>query len=113
MYLKHNRKEYYQKWRDKNRERVRELGRIRKRKHPEITSLHENRRRIRKLGNGGSHSIKEWEQVKKTQNYLCLFCKEGKPLTRDHITPISKGGSDNISNIQALCKNCNCKKYNK
>ena len=31
-------------------------------------------------------------------------------LTRDHILPKSRGGSDNLDNMQTMCSNCNAKK---
>ncbi|MEK6828508.1 MAG: HNH endonuclease signature motif containing protein [Nanoarchaeota archaeon] len=77
---------------------------------------HVRKRRITKLGIKGSHSQEEWEFLKEKCNYICLHCGRKEPgikLTEDHIIPISKNGSDNIENIQPLCKSCNCKKHNK
>lgn len=73
-----------------------------------------NQRRVKRLGNGGSHTLGEWETLKAQYNFTCPNCHRKEPevkLTRDHIIPLSKGGSDNIENIQPLCGRCNCSKH--
>jgi 5-methylcytosine-specific restriction endonuclease McrA len=62
----------------------------------------------------GFHSNGEWETLKAQYNWTCPACHKPEPeilLTRDHIIPVSKGGSDNIENIQPLCRSCNSKKH--
>lgn len=64
----------------------------------------------------GHHSKQEWEDLKNKYNYSCPDCKRKEPeikLTVDHIQPISKGGSNDIENIQPLCLKCNLKKGTK
>ena len=66
--------------------------------------------------NGGFHSKGEWENLLAQYNWTCPACHRSKPeiqLTKDHIIPASKGGSNNIENIQPLCKSCNSKKHDK
>ena len=80
--------------------------------------LQNKRNRLKKLlnKNGSLHTFGEWELLKKQYGYICPSCGKSEPniqLTEDHIIPLSKGGSDNIENIQPLCKSCNCKKYTK
>jgi len=40
----------------------------------------------------------------------CAICGSEHFLEIDHIVPLSKGGSNERSNFQVLCKKCNCSK---
>lgn len=61
----------------------------------------------------GSHTLKEWKNVLEYFGNRCLWCETTDNLERDHVVPISKGGTNYIHNIQPLCKTCNRKKWNK
>lgn len=37
----------------------------------------------------------------------CRYCRSKENLTIDHKVPITQGGTDDISNLQCLCKRCN------
>jgi len=42
--------------------------------------------------------------------YRCATCGAVETLTIDHIDPLSKGGSDDLDNLQLLCRSCNSRK---
>lgn len=74
----------------------------------------EKQRRHRVKASGGSHTYEQWEALKRLCNFTCLLCRRQEPeivLTEDHIDPISKGGTNDISNIQPLCFQCNRYKW--
>ena len=71
-------------------------------------------RKSRKRGASGSFTLGEWETLKAQYNWTCPSCKRSEPkikLTQDHIIPISRGGSNNVENIQPLCGSCNSRKF--
>ena len=66
--------------------------------------------KARKRNAKGSHTLQEWEGLKKKFNYRCANCGKQKLLTEDHIISLKKGGTNYIDNIQPLCQSCNSKK---
>lgn len=43
----------------------------------------------------------------------CLICGSIENIEIDHIIPLSKWGTNDINNLQPLCRSCNGKKWNK
>lgn len=80
-----------------------------KQKAHSMAAIH--RRRARKEANGGSYTAKEWRDLCAKYGHVCLCCGEAKPLTVDHVVPLVSGGSNDISNIQPLCLDCNLRKH--
>jgi len=100
-------KDYYQQFESKRKKLPQRIAQRR---------YHGACRRAIKIGADGFHTIGEWELLKKQYNYACPSCGRKEPnvkLSRDHIIPLSKRGSDYISNIQPLCKGCNSRKHTK
>ena len=60
----------------------------------------------------GSYTGIEWTLCLEKFNYCCLRCSKNqsmldRSLEPDHVIPLSKGGSNWITNIQPLCHDCN------
>jgi hypothetical protein len=68
--------------------------------------------RAARKGAEGSFTFAEWEEVVDRQGGRCAnpFCAKDCNLTIDHVTPLVRGGSNWISNIQGLCGPCNSSK---
>lgn len=83
------------------------------RQNRQAATAHRNNYEAKKRGNGGTHTAAEWATLCEHYGNLCLCCGQSKPLTADHIVPVSKGGGSSIENIQPLCKGCNSSKQAK
>src|SRR3990167_332631 len=86
------------------------------RANPEKTREYEKKRRKRKLGTDGNHTTAQWHNLLKKCKNECLSCclsGDKETLHRDHIVPLSRDGSDYITNIQPLCRSCNSSKGTK
>ena len=99
-----------------NREKRRIYSRAYLKAHRDKAAAWFNARRARKKAAEGSHTEAEWLALKEQYSHTCLRCGKRSPettLTRDHVVPLTKGGSDWITNIQPLCAVCNSSKGNK
>jgi 5-methylcytosine-specific restriction endonuclease McrA len=117
---------YWERWYSQNREEVcekakgrydtvtrREYGRRWRAARPDLHRAQYRRYRNRKVSAPGGHTHEEWLALKARYDYCCLRCGKHEPeiaLTEDHVIPLARGGSDDIGNIQPLCKPCNSSK---
>jgi hypothetical protein len=131
---KEHQRDLEREWAAKNPDRVRELGRQfyarhkdriapkrraydRQRYHTDLafrqrknaqTAIKNRRRRAMLYGiETQHHTEKEWQALCERYDHRCLRCDQQVLLSRDHIVPVTKGGSDTIDNIQPLCRSCN------
>ena len=105
-----NRKERFAFYNKRRIEKTREYNRKYHAKNPWKVLEAGRRHRAHKYGADGSFTETQFQVLCDHYNNICLCCGEPKELTRDHVVPLVKGGSNDISNIQPLCKSCNSSK---
>lgn len=64
--------------------------------------------RLRAAGGEISRMIRY--EIFARDGWACLHCGKQYDLTIDHIKPISKEGSNDVANLQTLCRSCNGRK---
>lgn len=91
-------------------------GKYRKAELREKKLYYENTRRARKLKAFGVFTEKEVKILYDRQSKKCAICFVMLPydrIERDHVIPLARGGANDISNIQILCRSCNARKNDK
>lgn len=110
---------YYKNWgklkeqRAHNSDLLRERSRQYDKQHPDKMRARVKRRRARRLGAIGSHTVEQFYQLCSRLDWCCSYCNsklDNRTVTEDHIIPLSKGGSDDIENIAPACRYCNTQK---
>lgn len=69
-------------------------------------------RRARRAKSGGSFTAKQISELLIKQRGRCACCRVrlGAKFHRDHIVSLAQGGTNEIHNIQLLCRPCNLAK---
>ncbi len=118
------RKEIYRRDRELNIQRATEWARKNKNKrviiknkwrakNKELTNFYTKNYSYRKKGAEGAHTFEEYAKKLDRLGGLCFYCRINRAGTKDHIIPLSKGGSNYIDNIVPSCVNCNSSKRDK
>lgn len=82
--------------------------------------IYSHNRRVRIVTSVGSYTVQEWTELVARFD-ACPGCgrvwKDIRPIrgrrsaiTVDHVIPLSRGGTNNASNLQPLCHSCNSAK---
>lgn len=72
-----------------------------------------SRYRARKHGAKGAHTFAEWQARVHLFRWRCFHCAKRltrKTVTKDHLVPLFRGGSENPTNLVPACKSCNSSK---
>jgi 5-methylcytosine-specific restriction endonuclease McrA len=108
--------ESQRRWRIAHPQKALEHARKWKKLNKRAVCISASRRRARKRGNGGSHTLAEWIVLCWASAWRCAYCGcvlDEKTVTCDHRVPIARGGSDDIENITLACLSCNSRKWAK
>ena len=99
--------EYYQANAEKKREQ--------RRANSDRANANTQRRRALKAQNGGTYTDADIKAKYQLQQGRCYYCACGldKKYHIEHMTPISRGGTNWPDNIVLACATCNCQKHNK
>lgn len=105
---------YSQQWYEANKDRLKPIRaawhqeNYEEKRKPKMVQNEANRR-ARKRNAGGEHTLEQVDALYVRQKQKCAACRISLHgiFHRDHVVPLAAGGSNDISNIQLLCPDCN------
>lgn len=89
--------------------------RIYQQTHPERCKAAAHKHRALKLQAQGTHTAQDIQKQYKNQQGKCYYCRKKVGITYDvdHVIPLSKGGTNDPSNLVIACPHCNRSKCDK
>lgn len=105
----------YANWTPEQRERFRQYVKQWKKDNPHIARQYWQNRRALEKNADGTFTANEIYQQYQSQNGVCYYCQcdISDYYEVDHYVPLSKGGSNWITNIVLSCESCNASKNDK
>jgi hypothetical protein len=105
-------------WRAANPDKKKQMDREYRQNNPHKINQHGKNRRARKLGAEGRFTVEDVQRIYSLQKGLCHWCgcklgSERHTYHADHRIPLTKGGTNDPSNIVISCPRCNQSKNNK
>lgn len=98
----------YQATKEYRKRKATEYARL----NPHVPRLTKAKRRAQKKSAGiFKVTQRDWLRICRRYDNRCAYCHEIKPLTMDHVIPLSRGGRHSIGNLIPACHNCNCSKH--
>lgn len=110
-------RDYYAKWgaeyRAKNAEAIKARRAKQKAENPEKFRAWDRRKLAKRRGAPGKHTAEDIADIHRLQKGRCAYCrvKLGEFYHVDHITALSRGGTNDRKNLQILCQPCNQAKH--
>jgi len=93
-----------------NKPKMASYARIYRLEHRGIMAVISQRRRSKEKQLKSTLTVGQWNKICEEFGHKCAYCGESKPLTQDHLKPVSLGGEYTIENIICACKSCNSSK---
>ena len=105
-------KAYGDKWKLKNKDKVKKAQQKYCQNNKEKLRIKNHNRRAKEKNLERTFTLEQWNACKEYFEHKCAYCGTEKKLTQEHFIPVTKGGGYTIKNIIPVCKLCNSRKRN-